>query len=437
MKLDIQDKKEDLVFQNIHLKTIKSIGFLENLHNKNLLFFSEEHITGKGSDLRSLIIGELKVRLLESKYTKDLIKDSLQKDPSAIITESLENIFNSYNKLNKGAITFLNELVNYLVATKDNDNAPATFEGLAIERVPFLYKNGSRADHYYYNEQKVRVCTSNFPIPMNSELMTVLAHEFTHAVDDICFNLISVESFLCFLVKNTKNTNVRSVIQVAAQILDKELDSLYLGQLFKDIDRFKIKTKCDNDYDFFNLWYKEGVTNTFYDDKNNLLNFLQDKDGIVCYSAVPAEFLAFYVEKLFYACISKDFITSLGQWFNANIITVNKHLKCYIKEGITFIEFIATAFQQKIIAKDSIIKHYINASIEVLKSLKKEELVENSNIKIDFNQLNNSLNNLGGMLEDKKEDTIKTLELGISISHFNYTDPNVINIGESSYHDDC
>jgi hypothetical protein len=165
--------------------------------------------------------------------------------------------------------------------------------------------------------------------------MTVLAHE-THAVDDICFNVSSVKSFLEYLIDNTERSTIKLVIEIIARIIHKDLANLYLEQFFNDVQKY---FKSMNIYEAVKKWYTEG-NETTQDDKGNQRNHFQDEnDGNLYYSTVPTEFLAFYIEDAFKSLIEcsniESFISYLTEFFQQNInLKIKSDLREYVPNSI-------------------------------------------------------------------------------------------------------
>jgi hypothetical protein len=112
---------------------ISAMPFLETLYNKKLLFFSTKYVNRAnkiaGSYMNQNISSSIKTYLDRSSVIFYAIK------------KYLEDMKDEFTKLNDIAKHYLNLLVNCLINI-DNATAPSTFEGLAIEFVPFLYSDG-------------------------------------------------------------------------------------------------------------------------------------------------------------------------------------------------------------------------------------------------------------------------------------------------------
>jgi hypothetical protein len=246
------------------------------LYKARLLDFSTEY---RESTLTSL---------KQKAQAKPQCSDS--QDLAEVIDESVSAIVQDYLICTPLAQQFLNTSAQILAASKqkhDSNEIDASFEGLSIEAVP-CFEGAVRSDNYQYDAQQARICFRNFNPPLNATVRqsTLLAHEFTHAIDDIYDKTQSIKILFDNLQRNApcNPSKQEEILKCAAILVDDSTNTLqteYLPSFIKGL-------------------YKE---NTNVEARMRLAKnprpFQHESTGILECTSIPTEFLTFSIERVF------------------------------------------------------------------------------------------------------------------------------------------
>lgn len=274
---------------------ITSNPVLNLLYNNDLLFFSTEYRQKVYDDLKQNKVIDKKIR--QKLATTNNISD--------VANASLEEFNTEYQNCSNLAKAFLNTSTQIL-ADKGKEFG---FGGLSIEAIPY-FDGTTRSDSYQYATKQVRICFQNMPPPLRSSNppSSLLAHELTHAIDDLCSNLNS-----CKVLFNSLHSTAPSDLSKQEKILDcvsKILDANDVNKTFEKYylpnlkaawfpkNRKSNKNKSEG-YDWAKNWANR-INDT--SDSSNIFEGFDDdgKRGLQC-GFVPTEFLTFSVEHIFNA----------------------------------------------------------------------------------------------------------------------------------------
>lgn len=269
---DLLDESEHHIIHE-RLSTHPMLG---PLYEAGLLHFSTEYRQSTSSSLAPK--APAKIQCSDAVALTKAINDSV----SAIITD--------YAKCQPVAQHFLNISAQLLVespAQRDSDEIDASFEGLSIEAVP-CFEKSVRSDNYQYNTQQARICFQNFNPPLNAavEQSTLLAHEFTHAIDDIYDKTQSIKILFDNLHRNAHNNTSKqeAILKCAAMLVDDSIDTLqreYLPVFTKGLHRESTNVEA---------WMRFA--------KNDRPFQHEDTGALEC-TSIPTEFLTFSTERFF------------------------------------------------------------------------------------------------------------------------------------------
>ena len=203
---------------------IESNQMLKELYDANLLHFSTKHraeVEATGS--------------LKAEERAVCRRDIPLGD---VVVESIRAIDEDYKKRSPLAQEFLNSSTRLLVASAipavpGTIAVDAPFRGLSIEAIPAF--DGARSDNYLYDTRQAEISFRPLPgaLAPSQAPSVLLAHEFTHAIDDICDHSKSVNRVFDTLASATGSTKPKrydkqeSMLRSAASMIDDGVKSLH------------------------------------------------------------------------------------------------------------------------------------------------------------------------------------------------------------------
>jgi hypothetical protein len=266
-------------------ETINANPILETLNKHELLFFSTEHREATANFIS---------KNTSSVYSKALDQCSPTQKVNLVVQKSLNAFDHSYNSCKSLGQDFLHTSIKILTA-KHTD-----FAGLSIEAIP-SFEGKIRSDHYQYDTKQVHICFQPLVPPLNTKHNTslLLAHELTHAIDDVHSNLNSCKVLFQNLHKNATGSRRKqeAILDCAAKIVDddkKTFSKFYLPSLKEQwfITEGK-RVFHDRTQEWVAAIEENPATNVF-------VGVDDGKRGLRC-GSVPTEFLTFSMEHVFNA----------------------------------------------------------------------------------------------------------------------------------------
>ena len=257
---------------------------LKPLNATELLFYSTEYRESAAKALS-------KVKSARNALDQCSPTITLNKSLSSALS-SIDKDISTCSELGKA---FLTASATMLAASKNlykEGKIDASFEGLSIEAIPCYSKNHGRSDNYQYTSQQVQICFQELPAPLtaSNRPMVILAHEFTHAIDDIYTKLRSARVLFENLNRNApSNVGTQTkILECAAALVDDSADTLtkgYLPEFLKYISK-----KSEEGTTLVSEWAE------YARDKD--MPFQESNGSMTC-TSVPTEFLTFNMEHIF------------------------------------------------------------------------------------------------------------------------------------------
>ena len=216
---------------------------------------------------------------------------------SEVIIQSLNYFCVKHNELTQPQKEYLDILNGKLIESSMIQSSGAmssSFETLTLEYFPNLTREKgkiSSADYYSHTEQSLEICSSPLRDKHYSEnLMRVLVHEGTHAIDDIYHDNISSESIMRSFSKVTSKTTLRALADDASVIADdtKTLKTEYVDELLEKNSIRRIKS---------DVAHIDGLDKT--PDGGLPYRYMTSEDSKLVFSPTYSEFLAFHSERVF------------------------------------------------------------------------------------------------------------------------------------------
>ncbi len=293
-RVSFQELGDILQFDTRVPEIINTNLVLSTLNINRLLFFSTEN--------RESTLNYLK----NHKYNKDILSHDIALN--TIIFNSLDTLNKDYMECMQLGKDFLNTSTQVLAM----QNKSSGFGGLSIESIPYFDGN-IRIDGYAFDPKQLRICFQPMKAPLraSNRPSLLLAHELTHAIDDVQ-NLNSCKVLFNTLHNKAHNDAKKQelILDCAAKILDHDDNhQMFTNQYLPSLKKkwFKKKNKNNFVYDWANHWVEKmnkasAQQNVFedFDDQGNR--------GLKC-GSVPTEFLTFSTEHVFNALKQSDNVT--------------------------------------------------------------------------------------------------------------------------------
>jgi hypothetical protein len=258
---------------------------LETLNDHKLLFFSSEY--------RESTLTALQAYRISTATRRELSAD--ENYLNTVVLNSLRAFNTDYATCRSLGQDFLK------TSTKILSDEHKSFAGLSIESIPY-FDGATRSDHYQYDTKQVSVCFHPLPLPLhtNNQPSLLLAHELTHAIDDVHSDLSSCKLLFHTLDKNAKGNGrtQEAILDCAARIVDddhKTFTKFYLPNLK---EQWFVAKGRQVFYDRAKEWVDVMASSP---DTNVFAEFdASGKRGLRC-GSVPTEFLTFSIEHVFNA----------------------------------------------------------------------------------------------------------------------------------------
>lgn len=276
---------------------VASNPLLNILNDSDLLFFSTEH----------------RATTAESIKAKPGSQCDENQDLVNVVLASLHAIDIDFLKNNSNlSQAFLITSAEMLVGSKalqESGELDSYFEGLSIEAIPSF--NGTRSDDYNYIEQQTQICFQALTAPLDTPHLPslLLAHEFTHAIDDSYRKVNSAAIVFENLHRNAPKDKDKQmqILECAANLVD-DTQALTAGYL-PGFKRYLLKKNVGVDVaEHYTNLHKENTesASAIADTRQSvqLISdrriFQNDEGALECTSVLP-EFLTFSIENVFQA----------------------------------------------------------------------------------------------------------------------------------------
>lgn len=212
-------------------KQINDNTILQTLHREDMLLFSTEHRESTLNKLTPALQNDPAIKLAGG---EDQTLDS-------VIQASLQKITDDYTSCSDLAKEFLNTSAQMLAVSKGAGSSGSAhgidrhFKGLSIEALPFFEKN-VRSDNYFFTTSQIQMCSQDLQgqLTSTSTPSILLAHEFTHAIDDI-YNKVNSIGIVFDNLESNASKDLKKQIRIlncAAKILDGDKPNLILPYSF-------------------------------------------------------------------------------------------------------------------------------------------------------------------------------------------------------------
>lgn len=228
-------------------------------------------------------------------YINSLASPELEESKSiaTMIIESVDYFNKKWETLSSSQRQYLLFTTSSLIASAE-ENHEHCFENIIMEYYPDV-EAGSMADGYRHHTQSLEVCFSSLRDKTRGSiaLPIVIAHEYTHAIDDIYHRNRSSEKSLIALSQAPDKSSLKKLAENLALIADpqKTLSSAYLkDELAGEVTPENLKSWRTR------ITRQKNMGNTDY-----MIHQNASQEDCLQYGPMFAEFLAFHSERLFNA----------------------------------------------------------------------------------------------------------------------------------------